>query len=172
MARLLVSAGHETTANLISLGTILLLTHPEQFAALLADPSLAASATEEILRFTTIVHATPRRAALKDLEVSGQLIRKGEGLIPLTAAANRDPRVFKDPNRFDIRRNARSHLAFNYGPHHCLGANLARLEMQIVMQRFYPRFKGLRFDRSYDDIRFKLDSLMLGAYELPVAWDA
>ncbi|HKY91594.1 MAG TPA: cytochrome P450 [Nevskiaceae bacterium] len=172
MARLLVSAGHETTANLISLGTILLLEHPDQLAALLADPSLAASATEEILRFTTIVHATPRRAALQDLEVSGQVIRKGEGLIPLTAAANRDPRVFPDPNRFDIRRNARSHLAFNYGPHHCLGANLARLEMQVVMQRFYPRFAGLRFHRSYEDIRFKLDSLMLGAYELPLAWDA
>lgn len=172
IARLLVSAGHETTANLISLGTILLLQHPEQLAMLLADPSLAAGATEEILRYTTIVHATPRRAALQDIEVRGHTIRKGEGLIPLTAAANRDPDVFEDPNRFDIRRNARNHLAFNYGPHHCLGANLARLEMQAVIQRFYPRFRGLAFDGGADRIRYKLDSLMLGAYTLPVTWES
>lgn len=170
MARLLVSAGHETTANLISLGTILLLRHPDQFAELIADPSLAAGATEEILRYTTIVHATPRRAALDDIEVAGFVIRKGEGVIPLTAAANRDPSVFANPNRFDIHRNARNHLAFNYGPHHCLGANLARLEMQIVMQRFYKRFPGLAFAVPYEEIEFKLDSLMLGAYTIPVTW--
>jgi cytochrome P450 len=170
IARLLVSAGHETTANLISLGTILLLTHPDQFADLLADSSLAAGATEEILRYTTIVHATPRRTALEDIDIAGHRIRKGEGIIPLTAAANRDPSVFVEPDKFDIRRNARSHLAFNYGPHHCLGANLARLEMQIVMRRFYPRFPGLAFARAYDDVKFKLDSLMLGAYSLPITW--
>lgn len=170
ISRLLVSAGHETTANLISLGTVLLLRHPEQFAAVLADPSLAAGATEEILRYTTIVHATPRRAALEDIEVAGHVIRKGEGVIPLTAAANRDPSVYENPHRFDIRRNARNHLAFNYGPHHCLGANLARLEMQIVMHRFYPRFPGLALAVPYEEVPFKLDSLMLGAYRLPVTW--
>ena len=171
MARLLVSAGHETTANLIALGTILLLRHPDQFADLMADPALTAGAVEEMLRYTTIVHATPRRAALADIEIAGHIFRKGEGIIPFTAGANRDPSVFPDPNRFHIRRNPRNHLSFNYGPHHCLGANLARLEMQIVIQRFYRRFPGLAFAIPYDEIPFKLDSLMLGAYSLPVTWN-
>ncbi len=171
ISRLLVSAGHETTANLISLATVLLLQHPDQMAALLADPDLAPSATEEVLRYTSIVHTTPRRTALKDIEVNGHKIAKGEGIIPLTAMANRDASVFPDPDQFDITRGARNHLAFNYGPHHCLGANLARLEMQIVMQRFYQHFPGLRFAKPFDEINFKMDSLMLGAYELPVTWD-
>ena len=170
MARLLVSAGHETTANLISLGTVLLIQYPEQMQALLADPSLAAKATEEILRYTSIVHTTPRRAALKDIEVNGFKIAAGDGIIPLTAMANRDSTVFEDPDRFDISRGSRNHLAFNFGPHHCLGANLARMEMQIVMQRFYKRFPGLALAKPFEEINFKMDSLMLGAYELPVTW--
>ena len=171
MARLLVSAGHETTANTIALATVLLLRHPDQMAALIADPSLAAQATEEVLRFTSIVHTTPRRAALKDIEVNGHKISAGEGIIPLTAMANRDPEVFPNPDQFDIMRGSRNHLTFNHGPHHCLGANLARLEMHVVMERFYKRFPGLALAKPFEEINFKLDSLMLGAYELPITWD-
>ena len=171
MARLLVSAGHETTANLISLATVLLIQHPDQMQALLDDPTLAVDATEEVLRYTSIVHTTPRRTALEDIEVNGHKIAKGEGIIPLTAIANRDPSVFPEPDKFDIKRGARNHLAFNFGPHHCLGANLARLEMQIVMQRFYKHFPGLRLAKPFEEINFKMDSLMLGAYELPLTWD-
>ena len=171
MARLMVSAGHETTANLISLGTVLLLQNPDQMQAALIDPKMQSMAIEEILRYTTIVHATPRRVALADIEVNGHKIKKGEGIIPLTAMANRDASVFPDPDRFDISRGSRNHLAFNYGPHHCLGANLARLEMQIVLQRFYGKFPGLALAKPFEEINFKMDSLMLGAYELPVTWN-
>ena len=172
ISRLLISAGHETTANLITLGTVLLITHPDQFSALMNNPELAPQATEEILRYTSIVHATPRRTALEDIEVNGHRIRKGEGIVPLTAVANRDPSVFEEPNRFNIhRKEAKRHLAFNYGPHFCLGANLARLEMQIVMERFYPRFLNLDIAVPYDEIDFKLDSFMLGAHSLPVKWE-
>ena len=171
MSRLLVSAGHETTANVIALGTILLLSHPDQLKDLVAHPDLAPQATEEILRFTSIVHASPRRTALEDIEVNGHLIRKGEGIIPLTAAANRDPSVFEDPDTFDIRReNAKRHLAFNYGAHHCLGANLARLELHIVLERFFRKFPNLKITVPLDEIDYKLDSLMLGAHSLPISW--
>ena len=171
MSRLLVSAGHETTANVIALGTILLLTHPDQLEDLKANPELAPQATEEILRYTSIVHASPRRTALDDIEVSGHLIRKGEGIVPLTAAANRDPSVFEEPDAFNIRReNAKHHLAFNYGAHHCLGANLARLELHIVLERFFNKFPELSIAVPIEEIDYKLDSLMLGANSLPITW--
>ena len=170
ISRLLVSAGHETTANTIALATVLLLRHPDQMEALIADPGLAPQATEEVLRYTSIVHTTPRRTALKDIEVNGHKIAAGEGVIPLTAMANRDPEVFARPNEFDISRGARNHLTFNHGPHHCLGANLARLEMHVVMERAYKRLPGLAFATPYEEIDFKLDSLMLGVNKMPITW--
>jgi cytochrome P450 len=172
MAHLLLVAGHETTANMISLGTLALLNHPDQLAELrqTSDPRFVAGAVEEMLRYLSIVHSGRRRVALKDIEVGGQLIRAGEGLIFANDTANRDPAAFADPGQLDIHRNARAHVAFGFGVHQCLGQPLARVELQVVYGTLYRRIPALRLAVSMDEIPFKHDALVYGVYELPVTW--
>src|SRR5437016_7914032 len=108
---------------MIALGTLTLLRHPDQLEELKADPGLWPGAVEELLRYLTVTHRGRHRVATADIELSGQLIRAGEGVIAAQDAANRDPAMFEHPNELDIRRpNARHHLAFGFGPHQCLGA--------------------------------------------------
>ncbi|MBI0385275.1 cytochrome P450, partial [Streptomyces albiflaviniger] len=134
MGVLLLLGGHETTANMITMGTLLLLQHPEQLARVREadDPKVIASAVEELLRYLSVVHLGRRRTALEDIEIAGRTIRAGEGVILLGELANRDPAVFPDPDRLDIGRDARHHQAFGVGTHHCLGQPLARMELQVV----------------------------------------
>jgi hypothetical protein len=135
---LLLVAGHETTVGLISNAILALLRHPDQLAALRADPELAGSAVEETLRYDAPVQLTGRVA--RDGMRVGELIpRDGAVMLLLLAATGRDPEVFAEPDRFDIRRTASSHLAFAAGPHFCLGAPLARLEATIALQKFAAR---------------------------------
>ncbi|WP_328316001.1 cytochrome P450 [Streptomyces sp. NBC_00388] len=170
-ARLLLVAGHETTANMIALGTCALLQNPEQLAAVRdGDPRRVAGAVEELLRYLTITHLGRRRVATQDIEVGGQLIRAGEAVICATDVANRDPAVFEDPDRLDIDRNARRHLAFGSGPHQCLGQNLARIELQLAYPALLRRLPGLRLDRPLEEIPFRTDMAVYGVHELPVAW--
>jgi cytochrome P450 len=170
-ARLLLVAGHETTANMIALGTCALLQHPEQLAAVRdGDPQRVAGAVEELLRYLSIVHVGRPRVAMVDIELDGQTIRAGEGLILAGDIGNRDPEVFEDPDRLDIDRQARGHLAFGSGPHQCLGQNLARLELQVAYPALLRRFPGLRLDRPLADIPFRDDMAVYGVHELPVAW--
>ncbi|MFF4755761.1 cytochrome P450 [Streptomyces sp. NPDC002514] len=170
-ARLLLVAGHETTANMIALGTCALLQHPDQLASVRdAGPDRVAGAVEELLRYLTIVHSGRRRVALADIELDGHTIHAGEGVILANDVANRDPEIFEDPDRLDIDRQARRHLAFGSGPHQCLGQNLARLELQIAYPALLRRFPGLRLDRSLSEIPFRDDMAVYGVYELPVAW--
>lgn len=124
-------AGFETTTNVIGNGTLALLRHPDQFARLRDDPSLAESATEELLRYDCPVLLVPR-FAMHDTEVAGQAIPRGSSVIFMLAAANRDPAVFPNPDRLDITRSAKHHVAFSHGAHYCMGASLARLELQRV----------------------------------------
>lgn len=141
---LLFIAGFETTVNLISNGVMALLDHPDQWAALRADPSLAANTTEEVLRFDPPVQRTGRMA-LADTDLDGALIRRGEYVITLIGAANRDPAVYDDPTRFDITRTLPvEHLAFSSGIHYCLGQPLARLEARIAFQALAERLPTLR----------------------------
>jgi cytochrome P450 len=172
MGILLLVAGHETTANMISLGTLALLNHPDQLAELreTSDPALIAAAVEEMLRYLTIVHSGRRRVALKDIEVGGQLIRAGEGLILTNDTANRDPGAFAEPDQLDIHRNARRHVAFGFGIHQCLGQPLARVELQVVYGTLYRRIPTLRLAVSTGELSFKHDAVVYGVYELPVAW--
>ncbi|WP_313885622.1 cytochrome P450 [Fodinicola feengrottensis] len=128
MARLLLVAGHETTANMIGLGTAALLQNPDQLALLRTDPNpaLVKSSVEELLRYLTITQSGRRRVATEDVTVAGQLIRAGEGVIIVAGdAANRDPDAFADPDALDLARSARQHVAFGYGIHQCLGQPLA-----------------------------------------------
>ncbi|MCO1576911.1 cytochrome P450 [Crossiella sp. SN42] len=172
MGVLMLVAGHETTANMIALGTLALLEHPGQLALLRSseDPELIASAVEELLRYLHITHNGRRRAVTADLEVAGQTIRAGEGVILAGDLGNRDPSVFPDPDRLDLRRNPRRHVAFGFGVHQCLGQTLARLELQVVYGTLYRRIPTLRLAAPVAEIPFKHDGSVYGVYRLPVTW--
>lgn len=172
MGVLLLLAGHETTANMIALGTLALLEHPDQLALLrdTEDPRLIASAVEELLRYLSIVHGGRRRVALEDIEIDGHLIRAGEGVIMPNDIANRDPEAFADPDRLDVTRDARRHVAFGFGVHQCLGQPLARMELQVVYGTLYRRIPTLRLAADARTLPFKHDGSVYGVYELPVTW--
>jgi cytochrome P450 len=170
---ILLVAGHETTANMIALGTLALLENPEQAARIrdTDDPALIANAVEELLRYLTIVQNGVVRMALEDVTIGGQLVRAGEGLIMGVPAANRDESVFAEAQVFDIdRRNARSHVAFGFGIHQCLGQSLARLELQIALPALLRRLPGLRLAVPIDQVRFRHGHDTYGVHELPVQW--
>lgn len=170
IAFLLLVAGHETTANQLALGTFALLRHPEQLAALRAEPSLIEGAVEESLRYLSIVHHGPTRAALEDVEIDGVLIREGEVVMVSLAAANRDPERFPDPEAFDVTRRAGGHLGFGHGIHQCLGQQLARIELRVGFTALLERFPALRLACPPEEIRLRHDMQVYGVYELPVAW--
>ncbi|MFC5216450.1 cytochrome P450 [Streptomyces coerulescens] len=172
MALLLLIAGHETTANMIALGTLALLQHPDQLALLRESdaPRLVASAVEELLRYLHITHLGRRRAVTEDIEIAGQVIRAGEGVIMVNEIGNRDPEVFADPDRLDITRDARRHVAFGFGVHQCLGQPLARMELQVVYGTLYRRIPTLKLAGDLRDVRFKNDAFIYGVHELPVSW--
>ena len=170
MAFLLLVAGHETTANMISLGVVGLLNNPEQLAAIKADPTKTPLAVEELLRYFTIVEMVTSRVATEDVEIGGATIKADDGVVVSGLSANWDPDVFADPERLDVERGARHHIAFGYGPHQCLGQNLARLELQIVFDTLFRRIPELRLAVPVDDVDFKTDANIYGVYELPVTW--
>jgi cytochrome P450 len=173
MLRLLLSAGHETTANMIALGTLALLEHPDQLAWLMADPEArAAGAVEELLRYLSIAHFGRRRAATEDVVVAGQLVRAGEGVIAANDSANRDADAFPEPDVLDLSRDARHHLAFGYGTHQCLGQPLARVELQVVYPTLFRRLPELRVAEPVDALRFKESMVFYGLFSLPVRWSA
>ncbi|WP_199440280.1 cytochrome P450 [Umezawaea beigongshangensis] len=169
-AFLLLIAGHETTANMISLGTVALLENPDQLAALLADPERTPDAVEELLRYFTIADVVTARVCVRDTEVGGVLIRAGEGVLALGHAANRDEEAFPRPDELDIERGGRHHVAFGFGPHQCLGQNLARTELRIAFDTLFRRVPGLRLAVPVDELPFKHDAAIYGLYRLPVTW--
>jgi cytochrome P450 len=170
LAFLLLTAGHETTANMISLGVVALLTHPRQLALITADPDKTPMAVEELLRYFTIADGVTSRLATEDVEIGGVSITAGEGVIVSTLSANWDPAAFKDPADLDIERGDRRHLAFGFGPHQCLGQNLARMELQIVFDTLFRRIPSLRLATSAEDLPFKTDAVIYGVHKLPVTW--
>lgn len=144
MAILLIVAGYETTVHLITNAVLTLLQHPEQLEALKADWTLLDPAVEELLRYAGPVHGTKPNYAVEDIEIRGARIPKGAAVVPILGAANRDPRVFANPEVFDIRRPPKKQLGFGHGPHYCLGAALARLETRIAIKTLFERFPNLR----------------------------
>lgn len=171
-ARLLLVAGHETTANMIALGTLALLQNPEQLAELRDsdDPKLAAAAVDELLRYLSITHLGLRRFALEDIDVDGVTIRAGDGVLLSVDAANRSGDNFPDPQRLDIHRDARKHLGFGFGVHQCIGQPLARVELQVVYGTLYKRIPTLRLAIDLDQVDFKSDGIIYGLHSLPVTW--
>jgi cytochrome P450 len=170
---ILLNAGHETTANMIGLGTLALLENPDTLARVrdTDDPKVISSAVEELLRYLTIVHSLVARVAKEDIEIGGTLVRAGEGLIMNLPAANRDPAFLNDPDTLDIHRNSRGHMAFGHGVHQCLGQTLARAELEIALPTLLRRLPNLRLAVPIEQIRFRGDMSIYGVHELPVAWD-
>ncbi|MCH0539359.1 cytochrome P450 [Streptomyces sp. MUM 203J] len=169
LALILLVAGHETTANMISLGTFTLLRHPERLAELRADPALMRTAVEELLRFLSIADGM-LRFAREDITVGDTTIRAGEGLVFPTSVINRDAAVYASPDRLDWARPARHHVAFGFGIHQCLGQNLARAEMEIALGALLSRLPGLRLAAPPEEIPHKPGDTLQGMVELPVAW--
>lgn len=171
ISAMLLIAGHETTANMIALSIITLLQHLDQIPRLFGGPDQIARAVDELLRYITVLHTGLRRTALEDVTVGGVTIPAGEGVIISINVANRDPEFFTDPDGLDLaRREARRHLAFGYGIHHCLGQPLARAELQIVLPELFRRLPGLKLTLPLEEIAFKQNHAVYGVDELPVTW--
>ena len=166
----LLIAGHETTANQITMSMLALLRHPDQLAALRAQQALINGAVEELLRYTSIVHSGAPRVATEDVTVGGELIGAGEGVLCVLDTANHDEHAFVAPEQLDITRTGRSHVAFGFGVHQCLGQSLARVELQVAIETLLQRLPGLRLNVPFEDLRFKEDGAVYGVHELPVAW--
>nr|BAG16627.1 cytochrome P450 [Streptomyces sp. ACT50-5] len=170
IAFLLLVAGHGTTAHQIALGAFLLLEHPDQLAALRADPALTESAVEELLRHLSVVHHGPTRAALQDADIEGTPVKAGEVVVVSLGAANRDPARFERPDAVDVTREDTGHLAFGHGMHQCLGRQLARIELRVALTALLERFPHLRLACPAAEIPLRHDMQVYGADRLPVAW--
>jgi cytochrome P450 len=168
MAFFLLMAGNETTRNGISQGMLALLQHPEEKERLAADPSLWETAADEILRWTTPVRAM-RRVALCDTTLGGQAIKQGDSVVMVYASANRDEAVFEAPHEFRVDRTPNDHLALGFGPHYCLGANLAKMEIKAALGRVLARLPGLRLAKGHEPVAMQ-SALIDGLWEMPVEW--
>ncbi|GAA5086123.1 cytochrome P450 [Nocardia iowensis] len=169
VAFLLLLAGHETTANMLALGTFALLEHPEQLAELRADPDLLPDAVEELLRYLSIADIFYRYAT-EDIELGGETIGKGSTVVVSLLAANHDPKRFDHPDTLDLHRKARGHLSFGHGIHTCLGQQLARIEMRAGFEGLLRRFPTLQLAIPADEVKLKTDMNIYGVHELPVSW--
>ena len=170
IGELLLIAGHETTSNMLGLGTLALLRHPEQLALVRADPAATAPAIEELLRWISIVHTGVVRTTTTEVEIAGTRIGAGELVFCALPTANRDPALLADPERLDVRRGAPGHLAFGHGVHHCLGAPLARMEMRIAFPALLRRFPQLALAVPYEELSFRAYHFVYGLRALPVTW--
>jgi pentalenic acid synthase len=169
LAVILLVAGHETTANMISLGTYTLLRHPERLAELRADRALLPAAVEELMRMLSLADGL-LRLAVEDIEVAGTTVRAGDAVVFSTSVINRDQDVYPDPDTLDFHRPARHHVAFGFGIHQCLGQNLARAELEIALGSLIERLPTLRLAAPPDRIPFKPGDTIQGMLELPVTW--
>ena len=169
IAFLLLTAGFETTANMLALGTFALLRHPEQLAALRAGTVDVDKAVEELLRYLSIIPALVR-TALEDVEIGGQRIAQGESVAIDVPVVNRDPARFADPDTLDLGRSASGHVTFGYGVHQCLGQQLARVELRVALPALVRRFPDLRLAIAPEDVKLRGDMSIYGVHELPVTW--
>ncbi|WP_211270914.1 cytochrome P450 [Streptomyces yerevanensis] len=166
-----VIAGYETTSSQLCNFVYLLLTHPDQLAGLRADPEGVPRAVEELLRFTPLLsYGGNPVVATEDVEIAGQLIRAGETVVPSNNAANRDERVFTAPDQLDLSRDHNPHLTFHHGPHYCLGAQLARAELQIALEALITRRPRMELAVPADEMAWATGSVMRKAATLPVRW--
>ncbi|WP_031079292.1 cytochrome P450 [Streptomyces sp. NRRL S-118] len=168
---LLIQIGGEAVTNNVGNMLFLLLTHPEHLARMREEPEIRPRAIDELLRY--IPHRSAvglSRIALEDVTVAGVRIRAGDPVYVSYLAANRDPEVFADPGTLDFDRSPNPHVAFGYGPHYCVGAMLARLESELLVDAMVDRFPGLRFAVPVEQLRFRRGALIRGPESLPVTW--
>jgi cytochrome P450 len=170
VASLLLLAGHETTSNMLGLGTLALLRHPEQLEAVRDDPDAVGPAVEELLRWLSIVHSAIPRITTTDVEIAGVPIPAGQLVFVSLPSGNRDPDFIDSPEVLDIRRGAIGHLAFGHGVHHCIGAPLARMEMRIAFPALLRRFPTLALAEDFDDVQFRSFHFIYGLRSLEVSW--
>jgi cytochrome P450 len=170
IASLLLLAGHETTSNMLGLGTLALLRHPEQLAAVRDNPDAIGPAIEELLRWLSIVHTAIPRITTTDVEIAGVPIPAGQLVFASLPSGNRDPGFIDSPEVLDVRRGAPGHLAFGHGVHHCLGAPLARMEMRIAFPAMLRRFPALALAEDFDDVQFRSFHFIYGLKSLEVGW--
>ncbi|WP_135452099.1 cytochrome P450 [Mycobacterium sp. DL99] len=170
IAGLLLLAGHETTSNMLGLGALALLRHPEQLAAMRDDPEAVGPAVEELLRWLSIVQNAIPRFTTTDVEVAGVRIGAGELVFASLPAGNRDPNFIDSPDVLDIRRGAPGHLAFGHGVHHCLGAPLARMEMRIAFPALLRRFPTLTLAEPFEAVQYRSFHFIYGLKSLAVTW--
>ena len=164
MGMVMLIAGHDTTANMISLGTMLLLGNPEQLARVRADEAAVPAAVEELLRYLTIA-GTLSRVATEDIELGGHTIRAGDGVLVASSVANRE-----QSDELDVENPMRQHLAFGFGIHQCLGQNLARAELEIAFTHLFRRIPTLRLAVPVEEVPRRPMAVLSGVTELPVTW--
>lgn len=170
LAALLLLSAYDTMALAISLGTVILLEHPQQLADLMNDASLADKLVDELVRYLSINHTGLPRAALDDVEIGGQLIRKGDGVLVMINSGNRDEQAFQNPDNFDIHRKERSHVGFGHGLHKCLGVHYAKAELSIAFLTLFRRVPSLRVAVPIDELTFRDEMVLYGLKKLPVTW--
>ncbi|CAM3692231.1 cytochrome P450 [Kibdelosporangium persicum] len=167
---LLMIAGYATTANMIGMGALALLTHREQWEVLRDHPETIERGVEEMLRYLSVGPFGLPRTAKADTEIGGQRIRAGDPIVLSIESANRDPAQFESPDVLDVTRQPKRHLGFAYGAHQCLGQQLARLEMRIAFGTLTRRLPQLRLTVPAEQIPMRSDMQIYGPYELPVTW--
>ncbi|WP_416970869.1 cytochrome P450 [Streptomyces sp. 4F14] len=170
LAVLTLVAGHETTANMITLGMAVLLEDPERTAALRARPETIGPAVKELLRYLTVIQFGLVRYATEDVTVGGVEVRAGEWVVAALPSGNRDESVFPGPDTLDLGRRARTNLAFGFGPHQCIGQQLAEVELQVALTTLLRRLPGLRLARPLEQADFKLNDIVHGLRTMPVVW--
>src|SRR5690606_7176075 len=157
-----LNAGHETSRNMIPLAALALLRHPDQLARLREDPSLWPGAVDELLRYLSVADVITLRVATDDIPLDGGAIPAGEGYIALLGAANHDPAAFPDPQKLDVARPQRNHVAFGYGAHQCVGQNLGRLEIEVALRTLFDRAPGLRPAVPLEELPLRSSSAIFG----------
>ncbi|MEW5352535.1 cytochrome P450 [Streptomyces sp. 16-176A] len=179
IALALLIGGHDTTSQMIALGVVTLLEHPDQLAAWRAAPPEALpAAVDELLRMVSVTDVSGVRVATEDIEIDGEVVRAGEGVLVSSSMTNRDPEVYEDPYTFDIHRAAgrggaasgRQHLTFGFGIHQCLGQNLARMELEVAFSTLFDRIPGLRLATLAGELPSRSGGTMQGVHRLPVEW--
>lgn len=167
---ILIGAGYTPTSAALSVGVVLLLENPEQLAEVRSDPALLPGAVDEVLRYSSVSDLSALRVATADLRIGDTLVRAGDGVLVPNGAANFDPESFPDPDRFDVRRQSRHHLAFGHGIHQCVGANLTRIELEVAYEALFTRVPTLRLAAPRDEIRSRDAAGLPDVYQLPVTW--
>ncbi|ENI1059445.1 cytochrome P450 [Serratia marcescens] len=170
LAALLLLSAYDTMALAMGLGVVTLLNNPQQRQAFLADPSLGNDLVYELVRYLTINHAGLPRAATADLEIGGQQIKAGEGVLIMLSSANRDEEVFEQPDAFNLHRREKTQLGFGHGIHKCLGMHFARAELAIAFRAIFTRIPTLSIAVPQTSLTYRDEMVLYGLKALPVTW--